>query len=175
MIRYFFMSDFQVIGIFRRTFFQKEGRETPVEAFPQNLFNQPYDVVEPGRDDPVGVVGKRGGFFHHLFISGGRDHEKIGILFRFYGNSKLDAGENAGGGKETDIALEQPVDRDLPSLIRGNESAQPAGNDAEQPLALIGAVVDQTVFFSTCRGMDSFSQKASVSRGQFLPDRQEIR
>ena len=66
-----FVGDFEDVAVFEARFFEEEGGEAFVEAFPEYLFEEPDDFGEAGRHEFASVVGDGGGRFHHFFVCAG--------------------------------------------------------------------------------------------------------
>lgn len=111
-----FVGDFQRVAAFQSAFLQKEGCKALVKALPEHLLHEPHDLRQAAGHDLAGIVGKGSGVLHDPLVNLGRYDQKIGVLFRFDGEFKLNAGHHAGGGEQADIHVEKTVDGDLPAL-----------------------------------------------------------
>ena len=75
------------------------------------------------------------------------NNPQLRILFRRDGHIKLDGTQDAGGGKQADIPVEQPVEGDLPPLFGEDEGPKLAGFDQQQAGTVRAAVVEQGPLF----------------------------
>ena len=151
-------------------FLQQKRGQAPVQALPHDLLDQPHHIGKPGRHQLVGEVGRRCGFLHDPAVHFRGDDPELGVLFRFDRHLKLGRAHHAGGGKQADIPVEQPVEGDLPPFVRKDEGAQLAGLYHQQAGAVHAAVVEHGPFLYA-PGHGRAAQAALLGGGEFVPDR----
>ena len=83
------MGDLQLVGIFDGGFLQKKGGQAFIQAFPEDLLDEPHDVGKTRGHQLVGVVRERSGLCQEIFIELRRDQPELRILFRCDRNLKL--------------------------------------------------------------------------------------
>lgn len=157
MVRNGFMGDPEGMGVLDGGFLQQKTCHPLVKALPHNLLDQPHHVGEAGGHQLVGVVGQRSGFLHNALIDFRRDDPQVGILLRFNDDVKLDRPHHAGGGEQADVPVKQPVNGDLPALVREDVRAELAGSDQKQPRAVRASVVEHSApgdFFGSQAAQD---------------------
>ena len=122
-----FVGDLQLPASLDGRFLQQKSGDALIKALPHNLLDQPHHVGKPGGHQLVGIVRHRRGFLHQALIDLRGDDPEFGILLRFDRHIKLDGVQHTGSGKQAHVPVKQPVDRDLPPLIRKDTGAKLPG------------------------------------------------
>ncbi len=141
------VCNFQRVAVLDRGFFQEKGGDAFVETLPHDLLNQPHHVGKSGGHQFIGVVRYRCGFSHNALIDLYGNDPKVGVLFGFDGDVKLNGAHHAGCGKQTHIPIKQTVNGDLPSFIGEDIGAKLAGFYQQKSRAVVIAVVNHRSFF----------------------------
>ena len=110
------------------------------------MIEQPHHLREPGGHQLVGKVRHRQGFLHQRLVHRGGYDQKIGVGFGLHLHVELHAAEDAGGGKQADIPLEQAGQGDFLAALRLGEHPQHPVQHHEQADTVRRAVVQQRAF-----------------------------
>lgn len=79
-----------------------------IEPFVKDLVQEPHHIGKTGGHHFAGIVGHRGGLVHQILIDLRGDLDDLSVPLGLDNDFKLDAAHHAGGGKQTDIPLQQP-------------------------------------------------------------------
>ena len=141
------VGDGQPVRALNGGLLQQKGGNPLVHAPPHHLLHKPHDLREAPGHELVGVVGQGGGLLHQLPVDLRRDDPEVRVLLRRDGHVELNAPHDAGGGEQADVPVKQPVDGDLPALLREDVGPELPGPYHQQPGAVRAAVVEQGSLF----------------------------
>ena len=153
---------------------QEERRDALIEALPQNLLDEPHHIGKSGGHELVGIVCHRRGLLHQAPVDLRGNDPELRVLFRLDDHLKLNGAYHAGGGEKAHVPVKQPVEGDLPPLLRKNVGPQLPGFHQQQPRAVHIAIVHEGPL-SHGPGHDRVQDPALLRGGKPAPHRKAAR
>ena len=149
----------------------QKGRKAAVQVLIKDLVQQPHHVGKPAGDELGGEVRHRGRLAHQLLVHRRGDAPEHRVLLGLHRDVELQAVQHAVGAHQAHVPAEQPVEGDLPPVLREREAPQLAAHQHQQAHTVGGAVVDDFALFHMLQRGGAFQLRLLLAR-QLLPEGQ---